>query len=507
MKKVDGCYTVYGNSITKQQSAAADGWQAMLAKKFNYDPNEKYTLTLQDNPYLGSLFGLKDIIRSEQGQPFTAEQAVIISTIRMGYGHYRIAMAGMSCARAMGFTPYWLDLLAVPGITSDVINWCNTWYSRFSRISQSSRFFNKYIWESVTTGDRTLPGLWEILNTWVVGWPWRFLKTNVKDYKMSELFRNLYGALPSDMPILTAHMWNCMGAVAGGMTNVVDMMFDNWPMSFQLTEGAKHGVQSPSGYYGFKIMRGFDDKNRPMQTIPADALHFTGHHVDHELVENIEVDCEARLSRMKAKEPRRFLITMGGAGAQKELFKAVIEYCIPLIQQDKITLFVNLGDHQANWAWLEKELSEYQDLIHTHFTWEDTQAYTDEIRSKPASGLHVFLFDNTFHGVYATNYLMRVVDVMITKPSELAFYPVPKIFNERVGGHEMWGAIRGAELGDGTVEARSISQILQAIDVLTHEEDLLTLFCDQIVKNKSIGIYDGAYKCVELATGKKWERK
>ena len=51
---------------------------------------------------------------------------MICSTIRMGFGHYRIAMAGVSCARAMGFTPYWLDLLAIPGITTDVINWCNT---------------------------------------------------------------------------------------------------------------------------------------------------------------------------------------------------------------------------------------------------------------------------------------------------------------------------------------------------------------------------------------------
>jgi hypothetical protein len=101
---------------------------------------------------------------------------------------------------------------------------------------------------------------------------------------------------------------------------------------------------------------------------------------------------------------------------------------------------------------------------------------------------------------------MRVMDVMITKPSELAFYPVPKIMNERVGGHEMWGAIRSAELGDGTVEVRTIPHTLQAIDLLTQDNDLLTLFCDCIVKNKSIGVYDGAYKCVELATGKKFER-
>ena len=122
------------------------------------------------------------------------------------------------------------------------------------------------------------------------------------------------------------------------------------------------------------------------------------------------------------------------------------------------------------------------------------------------SGLHVFVFDNTFHGVYATNYLMRVSDVLITKPSELAFYPIPKIFNERVGAHEAWGAIRSAELGDGTIETRTIGRTLQAIDLLTQETDLLEMFCDCIVKNKRIGIYDGAYRCVALATGTTFER-
>ena len=32
------------------------------------------------------------------------------------------------------------------------------------------------------------------------------------------------------------------------------------------------------------------------------------------------------------------------------------------------------------------------------------------------------------------------------------------------------------------------------------------MFCDSIVKNKQIGLYDGAYKCVALATGTTWER-
>jgi len=507
MKMENGCFVVYGNAIDKPQSKAAIKWQNFFIKEFNYDPNEKYRLSLKENPYLGPIFGVKDIVRDGDGEEIARENSLICSTIRMGFGHYRIAMAGVSCARAMGFNPYWLDLLAIPGITTDVINRCNKNYSRLSRLSQRSSFFNKYVWEAVTTGEPTLPLLSAILNGWIVGWPWRFLKTNVKDYMMSELFKNLHQALPPEMPMLTAHMWNCMGAVAGGMTNVVDMMFDNWPMAFQLTEGAKHGVQSPSGYYGFRIMRGFDERNKILNPVPPEALFYTGHHVDHELVENIEDDCEGRLSRMKNNEPRRFLLAMGGAGAQRELFKAVIDYCIPLILKDEASLFVNLGDHKDNWLWLQQELAQHKDLIQTHFSWDDTKAFVDEIGLKPLSGLHVFLYDNIFHAVYATNYLMRVADVLITKPSELAFYPVPKIFNQRVGGHEMWGAIRGAELGDGTIEARSIPQTLQAIDILTHASDLLKLYCDCIVKNKSIGIYDGAYKCVELATGKKFERK
>lgn len=507
MKKKDGRYIVYDNAIKQTHSRKVDRWQDMFVRKFDYDPNETYTLSLFDNEYLGSVFGLKDILRSDEGEPIESENGVVISTIRMGFGHYRIAMAGASCARAMGFTPLWLDLLAIPGITTEVINWCNTWYSRFSRLSQQSKLFNDYVWESVTTGEKTLPGLNAFLNAWIVGWPWRFLKTNVKDYKMSELFRNLHEALPQDIPVLTSHMWNCMGAISAEMTNVVDMMFDNWPMAFQLTEGAKHAVQSPSGYYGFRVMRGFDESGEVMNPIPPEAIYYTGHHVDHELVENIEVDCQARLDRMKNNEPRRFLITMGGAGAQKELFKAVIEHCIPLIKSGKVALFVNLGDHADNWEWMEAELSEYGDMIETHFTWEETKTFSDEIHDGEAGGLHVFLFDNTFHAVYATNYLMRVIDVMITKPSELAFYPVPKIFNERVGGHEMWGAIRGAELGDGTVETRTIPETLQAIDLLTHDEDLLTMYCDCIVKNKSIGIYDGAYNSVALATGKEFKRE
>ncbi|NNC92684.1 MAG: hypothetical protein HKN80_09345 [Acidimicrobiia bacterium] len=499
-------FQLYGNRLKPSHARKAAAWQDMFIKKFDYDPDEHYTLSLQPNQYLGDIFGMKDVVRGDEGEPIAPDSGVVLGTVRMGYGHYRIAMAGASAAASMGYTPLWLDMLTTPGITSDVINWWNTEYSKYSRLSQRSGLFEKYVWEPITTGNKTLPGLSWLLNNTATGFPWRFLKANARDYRKSELFANLHAALPSDIPILTAHMWNCMGAVAGGMTNVVDMMFDNWPMAFQLTEGAKHGVQSPSGYYGFRVMNGFDEDDAILNPVPPDALHYVGHHVDHELVENIEVDNADRLRRMRDGEPRRLMITMGGAGAQRELFHSVIEHCLPMIERGEVTLFVNLGDHRDNWNWLEGELASHRHLVETHLDWDDTRGFADEIRTSPASGLHVFLHDNTFHGVYASNYLMRVVDVMITKPSELAFYPIPKIFNARVGGHEAWGAIRSAELGDGTIETRSIPRTLQAIDLLSREEDLMEMYCEAIVKNKSIGIYDGAYKCVALATGTTWER-
>ena len=149
MKKNNGQYELYGNPITKAKSNAVDRWQQKFIKMYNYDPNEKYALSVKDNHYLGNELGIKDILRDSDGTPLDPENGVIISTIRMGFGHYRIAMAGASCAQAMGFTPYWLDLLAIPGITTDVINYCNSWYSRFSRISQRSSFFKRHFFRQL----------------------------------------------------------------------------------------------------------------------------------------------------------------------------------------------------------------------------------------------------------------------------------------------------------------------------------------------------------------------
>ena len=98
---------------------------------------------------------------------------------------------------------------------------------------------------------------------------------------------------------------------------------------------------------------------------------------------------------------------------------------------------------------------------------------------------------------------MRSCDVLVTKPSELAFYPVPKLFIRRIGGHEQWGAIHSAEIGDGTLECRDIPHTLQMIRLFMEDGSLLPGMCECIVRNKDLGIYDGAYEVVKIAMGMK----
>ena len=61
-----------------------------------------------------------------------------------------------------------------------------------------------------------------------------------------------------------------------------------------------------------------------------------------------------------------------------------------------------------------------------------------------------------FPAVATTDILSRVADALCCKPSELAFYPVPKLMIRRVGDHEAYSALRASELGDGTLELREV---------------------------------------------------
>ena len=93
-------------------------------------------------------------------------------------------------------------------------------------------------------------------------------------------------------------------------------------------------------------------------------------------------------------------------------------------------------------------------------------------------------------------------DILITKPSELAYYPIPKVFMRHIGGHEVFGAIYGREVGDSTWECPDKKSISEMLDRLLADKEIIVHLCDRIDKLNEQGVYNGAYECVRLACGK-----
>ena len=151
--------------------------------------------------------------------------------------------------------------------------------------------------------------------------------------------------------------------------------------------------------------------------------------------------------------PVRYLLSVGGAGAQQELFAAIVEHLLPYVRRGEAVVFVNVGDHKKVWDALHKSVDGLRSEALPHFEGIDEVArFATAALDGDASGVHAFCDKDIFTAVYSSNLLMRCSDVLVTKPSEFSFYPLPKLIIHRVGGLEAWGAIRAAEVVDGTYE-------------------------------------------------------
>ena len=75
-----------------------------------------------------------------------------------------------------------------------------------------------------------------------------------------------------------------------------------------------------------------------------------------------------------------------------------------------------------------------------------------------------------------------------------------------IGGHEVYGAVNGQELGDSTVECPKLDQINEMLDRLLSDKEILAHMVSEINRLKASGYYNGAYECVKLAVGDKIEK-
>ncbi len=471
---------IFGNEMSRKDIKNAEKTKKKFLKKFGDDSSKEYRFSIITNPVMEPI-GTK-VLTFGEGAEFS-DKSFLIGNIRMGFGHYRISMAMASCAHALGYEPVWLDLNSFQGSAcTGIISHQNDLYSMGSRLSQKSKLFNKLYWEKLNSEG------------------FRKLSYNSADQASAELMANLLRTLPKDLPYVATHVWPAQAAIHAGFKRVVNAIPDNWPMALHLSEGSIHTVQTYSSYLGYKALRGMDQK-RTLKPIPEGEIRYVGHYIDHELVKDLEDDTAKRTARIKEGKPIRYLLTVGGAGAQRALFADIIRTLLPDIRAQKAALFINTGDHANVWEGLQNDIPELKEADVFIDRYEDAKDFAEKALDSEVSGITAFCHKDIFAAVYITNLLMRASDVLVTKPSELAFYPIPKLFIQHVGGHEIWGAIHSAEMGDGTYEVAPGRETADMIRLLQDEKEILLKMNEQILKNKNEGLYNGAYEVVRIAAG------
>ena len=472
----DRSSVIFNNQIDKKTIKGADKSKAKYIKKYGDDSNADYKISFKEIPTL-DFIKADNIVFGEENQKFD-NNALIVGNIRMGFGHYRISIAMASAARALGYKPYWLDLASFDATGSKMIREQNDMYSLASRISQKSKLFNKFLWEPLNSEG------------------FKKITYNAKDQRNSELLVPIFRNIPKDIPYIATHVWPSQAAIHAGMTNVVNAIPDNWPMGLHLSEGAIHAVQTPFAYYGYKTLNGF--AKYPLNGIPEESLKMVGCFIDHELLVDLENDNKRRKARIASGKPLRILMTVGGAGAGFDMFLAMVKHLVPYVKENKVALFINFGDHVDVY---EKLCQKVEGIKTTNFfnEFNKLQDFVKEIKEGDASGIYAIYNKDIFEAVYSTNLLMPITDLLVTKPSELAYYPIPKLFMKHIGGHEVYGAINGREYGDSTPEFPTEKSICETLDRLISDKEIIPHICDRIDELKKQGHYDGAYECVRLA--------
>ena len=451
--------SIFNNPQPKKVVKKAYKSKKKFMKSYGDDSNKDYKIAFKEIPTL-DFIGASNIVFGEQNETFD-KKALIVGNIRMGFGHYRISIAMASAARALGYKPYWLDLAS-------------------SRISQKSKLFNKLVWEPLNSEG------------------FKKISYNAKDQANSELLVPIFRNIPKDIPYIATHVWPSQGAIHSGMTHVVNAIPDNWPMGLHLSEGAIHTVQTPFAYFGYKTLRGFDKK--PLNGIPEDQLKMVGCFIDHELLVDLEGDNKRRKARIANNKPLRILMTVGGAGAGFDMFLSMVKHLLPYVKEKKVSLFINFGDHLTVY---EKMIKKVEVETKNYFNeYSKLKELVKEIKEGDAEGIYCIYNKDIFEAVYSTNLLMPVCDLLVTKPSELAYYPIPKLFMRHIGGHEVYGAVNGQENGDSTPECPTKKEANEMLDRVISDKELIPHLCDRIDELKKQGHYNGAYECVKLAVGK-----
>jgi len=437
-----------------------------IRKLYDLPNSDPIPLTVTDSPIHRGL----QIIGSGIGPK--VGQGLVVGTVRMGYGHHRMAFSVYSHSLAMKIPSYLHDILAIESPEARAISDVDGLYSYFSRLSSEMGGPMEWVWGNITnSGNESSLYLSVVL---------------AKEYK------RLMADIPLDNPVITTYPLNGQIAYECGFQKLIHLVCDNHPQHYLLVPGALNLVQTQQSYNGFLKMG-----------VPKENLEYVGHWVSEDVLKNAIEDCEERLRRTSKKLPKRFLIPVGGAGAQKGYLTDLLRLSLNNLKSGDFCFLINTGDHEHVRNHLldaiEREGLEYS-IVQSWKDFKDfLQKYNFSSRKEIEIPLVLFHFPTHSEAFAATDLLIRISDVMVTKPSELAFYPIPKIFIRRVGDHEEKSALYSLELGEGSVECREPEHAYDIMVLFVKSPDISIRMNECVIQHASRGVYDGSKRAVEIA--------
>ena len=466
--------TYYGHSPSSWESLKSSMALRFALRGCKLEPsNPQYWKAVSTN-LVDDLFLLEPSDQASASD-WDPNRDLIVSTVRMGYGHHRIALGVSSYGSKFGRESRLLDLLSSPRDEAHAIKRLDEVYSMMSRLSADLGGWVEAFWGKLMTQGG--------------------VDSARLAYMIASELAALLDCIPRDTPFISAYPINGHLAVKLGFKKVVNLIFDNDPQHFLIVPGALNLVQTTSSYERLRLLG-----------VPKDQVGVGGHWVARDLVDNVERDNHLRITRAEKGSPTRLVVAIGGAGAQKAFVFDYLKGLVPLLRDGKVRVILNLGDHahlREPCDELLQTLGINSEKLHGFDALNDfaEKHPLDEMSDTSLQPLTVFSFDKHFEAVRATDRLMQLADVLVTKPSELAFVPVPKLHIRRVGDHEAASARRAAELGDGTLEQREIADAVRMTELLSSGVEFIGPMAERIIENTKNGVYSGAEVAVQHAIG------
>jgi hypothetical protein len=401
------------------------------------------------------------------------QRPFLVATLRMGYGHYRIARAAVTWAPALDATALIHDPFFIDALESSVLTAGERMYGACSRVSAMLGGAAERAWGRVLTSGGAST---RELSRWA----------------MRQLQR-LSGDTPRDWPVLGVHPWNTHLAVESGFSRVVNLVPDSAPQHFMVVPEVLNLTQNERSRQALLELG-----------VPPERAQVAGHWVPAELASNAAADTALRRARREKGAPVRALVSMGGAGAQVEYYEALIARAASLARDGKLRLLVNAGDHGAAAHRLSRALAAAGLRVQIVATEEALVRFLDAYPldgAEPEAEAVLVETPGPLEAVAATDRLIRRADVLVTKPSELAFFPVPKLHVRRVGDHEAASAIYSSELGDGSAEQREPQEAAALLERWCTDPEALVRLGDAVAAASAKGVYDGAKAALVRALG------